>query len=55
MPHLHRVGWILFLASAVLFALTGVRDGDWTVVIASVLFGGACVLFLVPADDGRPF
>lgn len=52
MPVLHRAGWLLFLASAVLFAWSGVLAGDWLVVAGSVVFGGACVLFLVP--DGDP-
>ncbi|MFP3883106.1 MAG: hypothetical protein ACLFRT_04335 [Actinomycetota bacterium] len=48
MPALHRLGWILFLISAVLFATAGIRSGDWLVVAGSVVFGGACVLFLWP-------
>lgn len=48
MPVLHRLGWILFLISAVLFAIAGVRAGDWLVVAASIVFGGACILFLWP-------
>lgn len=47
-PALHRLGWILFLISAVLFATAGIRSGDWLVVAGSVVFGGACVLFLWP-------
>lgn len=38
----------MFLASAVLFAWSGARSGDWLVVSASVVFGVACALFLVP-------
>ncbi|MCB0962635.1 MAG: hypothetical protein KDA98_04920 [Acidimicrobiales bacterium] len=45
----HRIGWALFLASAVAFTAVGVRDGDLLVTAASVLFGVACVLFLLPA------
>ncbi|MDZ7676309.1 MAG: hypothetical protein U5K30_14725 [Acidimicrobiales bacterium] len=48
MPPLHRAGWLLFLLSAALFTTVGVRDGDWLVVAASVVFGAACVLFLLP-------
>jgi len=44
----HRVGWALFLLSAALFAAVGVRDGDVLVTAASVVFGVACVLFLLP-------
>lgn len=50
MQRRERVGWVLFLASAVLFAWAGFRAGDWLVVAASALFGGACVLFLLPPD-----
>ncbi|HLT17555.1 MAG TPA: hypothetical protein VK007_12710 [Acidimicrobiales bacterium] len=41
-----RVGWLLFVASAVLFAADGVRTGSWLVVAASLVFGVACLLFL---------
>jgi hypothetical protein len=47
-PRLHRLGWILFLVSAVLFAVQGWQSGDWLVVAGSLVFGGACVLFLLP-------
>lgn len=44
----HRLGWVLFLVSAVLFAISAIRSGDVLVLVASVVFGGACVLFLLP-------
>ena len=47
----HRIGWALFLASALVFVAVGLRDGDVLVTAASVLFGLACVLFLLPGDD----
>ena len=43
----HRVGWIGFLVSAGLFTAAGIRAEDWLVVSASVVFGLACVVFLV--------
>ncbi len=46
MPRRDAVGWLLFLASAVLFAIAGVRSGDPLVVAGSVVFGLACLLFL---------
>ncbi|NND84836.1 MAG: hypothetical protein HKN46_06765 [Acidimicrobiia bacterium] len=52
MARLHSIGWILFLLSAVAFAASGVRSGDWLVVAGSIIFGAACVLFLIP--DRRP-
>ncbi len=52
MPRLHRLGWILFLVCAVLYTAAGVRDGDPLLVIGSVVFGVACVLFLVARPAG---
>lgn len=49
MERLHAVGWVLFMVSAVAFAGSGVRSGDWFVVAGSVIFGVACLLFLIPA------
>lgn len=51
MHRLHRLGWSLFIVSAILFTWAGARSGDWIVVAASVVFGLACVLFLVATDD----
>lgn len=45
--HRHRVGWAAFIVSAVLFGIAGIRSGDWLVVVASAIFGLACVLFLM--------
>lgn len=47
---LPTIGWLLFLVSAILFAWSGVRSGDWVVVWASVAFGFACLLFLLAGD-----
>lgn len=47
MPKRETAGWILFLVSAVLFTAAGVRSGDELVVAGSVVFGVACVFFLV--------
>lgn len=46
MSSLHRAGWILFLVCAVLYAGSGIRAGDGLVVIGSIVFGLACILFL---------
>ncbi|TVR21223.1 MAG: hypothetical protein EA389_15535 [Ilumatobacter sp.] len=50
MSRSHRLGWWLFVVSAVLFAVSGVRAGDWLVVTASVVFGAACVVFLTASS-----
>ena len=47
MHRAHRLGWLLFIVSAVLFTWSGVRAGDALLVTASIVFGVACVLFLV--------
>ena len=41
-----QVGWIFFLISAAFFTVAGLRAGDPLVVIGSIVFGIACVLFL---------
>jgi hypothetical protein len=48
MTRLHRIGWLLFTASAVVFLAIGLRDGDWLSVIAGVLFTAGCLAFLIP-------
>lgn len=47
---LPTIGWFMFLLSAILFAWSGVRSGDWLVVWASAVFGIACLLFLVAGE-----
>jgi hypothetical protein len=54
MPHLHRLGWILFLVCAGMYTWAGIRDGDPLITIGSVTFGAACVLFLVERPAARP-
>jgi len=44
----HLVGWILFLACAFLFLYVAMRDGDFALVLASLLFLAGCVAFLIP-------
>ena len=55
-------GWILFLICAVLFILSSLRNQDTLVLLGSIVFLLACILFLIPlihqlrqsvgADDG---
>lgn len=51
MPRTHRIGWSLFLVSAVLFGWAGIRTGDGQVIGGSVVFGLACLLFLAPSGE----
>ena len=46
MPPHHRIGWFMFVVSAVLFGISGVRSGDVPVIIGSAVFGVACLAFL---------
>lgn len=47
----HRIGWLMFILSALLFIGAGVQSGDWLTVAGSVVFGAACVLFLAVEGD----
>ena len=47
-PFLHRIGWILFTASAVVFLVVGIRDGDALTIGAGILFTLGCLMFLLP-------
>ena len=44
----HFLGWAVFLASSVSFAVSAWRAGDWPALTGSILFVVACILFLVP-------
>ena len=48
MSTLHRIGWVCFTVSAVVFLVIGLRDGDGLAVGAGVLFLAGCVMFLLP-------
>ena len=41
-------GWAIFIASAVMFTASSVRAADPLSTSGSVLFLGACFVFLVP-------
>lgn len=51
MSRLHSWGWILFLASSIVFLVIGIREGDVLTVLAAGLFAAGCVLFLLPQRD----
>ncbi len=44
----HLVGWILFLACAFLFLYVAIRDGDFVLALASLVFLAGCIAFLIP-------
>ena len=44
----HLGGWILFLACAFLFLYVAMRDRDFVLALASLLFLAGCVAFLIP-------
>ncbi|MGB0210150.1 MAG: hypothetical protein ACPGCX_08665 [Ilumatobacteraceae bacterium] len=42
----HLYGWMLFLLSAVIYLVAGIRAGDWLVILGSVVWAVACFVFL---------
>jgi hypothetical protein len=46
-------GWVIFVASAAMFIASGVRAGDAFSTAGSVLFLGACFVFLAPLVHER--
>ena len=44
----HLAGWILFLVCAFLFLYVSVRDSDLILALASLVFLGGCIAFLIP-------
>ena len=44
----HLVGWFLFLACAFVFAYIAMRDRDFVLGLASLLFLAGCVAFIIP-------
>ena len=44
----HLAGWVLFLICAFLFLYVAVRNGDIILAIASLVFLGGCIAFLIP-------
>lgn len=50
---LHQIGWFLFLICAVLFLASGIRNRDPWSIAASLVFGAAVILFLIPTR-GEP-
>lgn len=48
------LGWLTFVASAIVFIVAALRAGDVLSLIASVLFLVACVFFMIPSWVHRP-
>lgn len=49
-------GWFLFILCAVLFAVSGLKNRDMLTFAGSIVFLGACIVFLIPllgAQKGR--
>ena len=44
----HLAGWVLFLVCAFLFLYVAIRDGDYVLALASLLFLAGCIAFLIP-------
>lgn len=41
-------GWLLFILCAVLFAASGLKNRDMLTFAGSIVFLGACIVFLIP-------
>jgi hypothetical protein len=44
----HLAGWVLFLACALLFFCAALKDGDFILALASLVFLAGCIMFLIP-------
>jgi hypothetical protein len=42
------VGWILFLACAILFTISSIQLGDGLMIAASAFFVLGCLVFMLP-------
>ncbi|MGD9142883.1 MAG: cytochrome oxidase subunit III [Dehalococcoidia bacterium] len=46
-------GWLLFMVCAGFFIASAVKSGDTWYLIGSLIFLGACVIFIIPLITGR--
>lgn len=44
----HLIGWVLFLLCALCFLVVSLRERDGLSFLASLLFLGGCVMFIIP-------
>ena len=42
------IGWVLFTACAILYAIGSARIGDMLFFVASLVFLSACIVFMYP-------
>jgi hypothetical protein len=46
-------GWILFIVCAAFFIASSIADNQGLMLIGSIIFLAACVVFLIPLVTGR--
>ena len=44
----HLAGWVLFLLCAILFIISALQSGDILLLLGSLVFFLACILFIIP-------
>ncbi|MCG6885096.1 MAG: hypothetical protein LJE62_15200 [Silicimonas sp.] len=42
------LGLIGFIVAGILFVAIGIRDGDWLVIAASIVWNVSCLVWLIP-------
>ena len=44
----HFLGWVVFVICAVLFIASSLKSGDILMLVASIVFLAACIIFIIP-------
>ncbi|MEA3358850.1 MAG: hypothetical protein U9R17_05515 [Thermodesulfobacteriota bacterium] len=44
----HFAGWVVFVICAVLFIASSLKSGDILMLVASIVFLAACIIFIIP-------
>jgi len=47
------LGWLLFVICAFLFIVSSFKSGDIVMLVGSIIFLAACVIFIIPLLKGR--
>ena len=47
------LGLIGFVVAGILFVAIGLRDGDWLVIAASMVWNASCLIWLMPHLRGN--